>query len=151
MTNDRWYKRLGWFLFFSAITLLIFFIIDLISQKIVSNYESKEVVAYFVDSEGNKMTGPIIIEKSPIGNSDVEPVKLKIYGNVNRYKITVAISGEPLAKEFENTSDIEFNIPSIPGEYIVTCNYHAYPMFGMEQDILLTIKVIVVESEEALQ
>lgn len=142
MAKDTWYKRLGWFLFYSAITLIIFFVIDLIVQKVVSNYENSHVEAYFVDKNGDRTFAPIIITKS---EEDLETVKLYIHGSVANYKITVAIDGSPLLNEFENTEEIEFQIPSIPGEYIITCNYHAYPTFGKEQDILLTTKVIVKE------
>lgn len=142
MAKDTWYKRLGWFLLFSAITLLIFFVIDLIVQKVVEKYESSEVVAYFVDTEGQKTDEPLVIIK---GDEEFETVKLKIFGSVGKFKISVTIDGTPLLEEFENTGDIEFELPSIPGEYVITCNFHAYPTFGKEQDILLTRKVIIKE------
>lgn len=142
MTKDTWYKRLGWFLLFSAITLVIFFVIDLIVQRIVQNYEDSTVTAYFTNEAGEKVETPLEIIK---GDGEVETVKLQIFGSVGRFKITVAIDGTPLYEEFENNGNIEFELPSIPGEYIITCNFHAYPRFGKEQDILLTRKVIIKE------
>ena len=142
MAKDTWYKRLGWFLFFSAITLVIFFVIELIVQRVVQNYENSNVEAYFVDEAGIRTYDPIVIEK---GTEDVQKVKLRIFGSVSRYTITVSIDGTPLLDTFENTNVIEFNIPSNPGEYVITCNFHAYPTFGKEQDILLTTKVIIKE------
>ena len=142
MAKDTWYKRIGWFLFFSAITLVIFYVIDLVVQRFVQYYEDKTVEAYFIDEAGQKTTEPIVIIK---GEGTLENVNLRIFGTVSKYKISVSIDGTPLLEEFENTGDIKFQIPSIPGEYIITCNFHAYPRFGQEQDILLTTKVIVKE------
>ena len=79
MAKDTWYKRLGWFLFFSAITLIIFFVIDLIVQRVVQNYENTNVEAYFVDEAGIRTYDPIVIEK---GTEDVQKVKLRIFGSV---------------------------------------------------------------------
>lgn len=144
MAKDTWYKRLGWFVLFSAITLVIFFVIDLVVQHFVEKYENSNVTAYFVDESGQKVEGPLEIIQ---GDDDLQTVRLKIFGSVGKFKITVSIDGAPLLEEFENTGDIEFKLPSIPGEYIITCNFHAYPTFGKEQDILLTRKVIIKEKK----
>lgn len=144
MAKDTWYKRLGWFVLFSAITLVIFFVIDLVVQHFVEKYENSNVTAYFVDDSGQKVEGPLEIIQ---GDDDLQTVRLKIFGSVGKFKITVSIDGAPLLEEFENTGDIEFKLPSIPGEYIITCNFHAYPTFGKEQDILLTRKVIIKEKK----
>ena len=144
MAKDAWYKRLGWFILFSAITLVIFFVIDLVVQHFVDKYESSTVTAYFVDESGQKVEAPLEIIQS---DDDFQTVRLKIFGSVGKFKITVTIDGAQLLKEFENTGDIEFKLPSIPGEYIITCNFHAYPRFGREQDILLTRKVIIKEKK----
>lgn len=144
MAKDTWYKRLGWFILFSAITLVIFFVIDLVVQRVVEKYESSNVTAYFVDSSGQKVEEPLEILQ---GDDDLQTVRLKIFGSVGKFKITVSVDGTPLLEEFNNTGDIEFQLPSIPGEYVITCNFHAYPTFGKEQDILLTRKVIIKEKK----
>ena len=140
MAKDTWYKRIGWFLFYSAITLVIFFVIDLIVQRVVYNYENSNAVVYFIDDSGNKTTDDIKISSV---NEEFVKVKLKIFSSVDNYYVTVAIDGMELNKTFEDTNILEFEIPSMPGEYVVTCNVHTNPRFGKEQDTLLTRKIIV--------
>ena len=45
--NDRWYKRLGWFIFYFLIMLLIFFIIDLFVQKYIIHYNEAGIEASY--------------------------------------------------------------------------------------------------------
>ena len=80
--------------------------------------------------------------------ADGKPKQLSLKEILEYYSSIGIIYGdvEPRNILFDrNTGDIKFQIPSIPGEYIITCNFHAYPRFGQEQDILLTTKVIVKE------
>ncbi len=139
MVKDTWYKRLGWFLFYSAITLVIFFLIDLIVQRIVFKYENSNAVVYFIDDNGNKTNDNIKVHVI----NDPAKIRLKIFSSVDRFTVTVSIDGMELNKVFENTNIIEFELPALAGEYIITCNVHTNPIFGKEQDTLLTRKVIV--------
>jgi hypothetical protein len=140
MTKDTWYKRLGWFLFYSAITLVIFYVLDFFLDRAVHNYENSNATVYFVDDYENETTQDI---KVTTHDEETTTIKLKIYSSVKRFTVSVAIDGMEISKVFENTSDIEFDIPANDGEYIITCNVHTDPRFGKEQDILLTRKVIV--------
>ena len=49
MKKDTWYKRLGWFILFSIITLIIFFLIDLLVHRIMYYRDNNEYVTYFTE------------------------------------------------------------------------------------------------------
>lgn len=110
MENDRWYKRLGWFLFFSAITLLIFFVIDVCVQRFIFKYNSNGIEASYV--------------KEVYEFNEGEPIILQIETNAKKYTVDIWIDEVETPFVFQNTKTLKLDFQSVNIEQMPAGTYH---------------------------
>lgn len=110
MENDRWYKRIGWFLFFSAITLLIFFVIDVCVQRFIYHYDSNAIEASYVKDVYEFNEGDEII--------------LNINTNAKKYTVDIWIDEVETPFVFENTKTLKLDFDSVGIDKMPAGTYH---------------------------
>lgn len=134
--KDTWYKKLGWFLLFSLVTLAVFFVIDFAVQRLIfhlndNEYEAsfEEEVYYYSLTEQNEIT-------------------LTINTNVSKYYYDVWINDESLNLKVENKPTVtiklsDYELELTPGEYTIKSSFYGKRGISKYRETLITTKLIV--------
>ena len=110
MTGDRWYKRLLWFLFFSAITLLIFFVLDTLFIRFTKHYTETGIEASFTEEAYTFTQG--------------EKVVLKINTNARKFSVDIWIDEAETPFTFTNEKELYLDFASLDIEQMPVGTYH---------------------------
>lgn len=134
--KDTWYKRLGWFLLFSLITLAIFFVIDLIVHRVIYHINDNEYSASFIDEE-------YVYEIS----KDNE-ITLRIATDAKKYYFDIWIDDYNLNIKVENKDTYllklsDYDIELAPGEHIIKSSFFGGNTLSKYRESLITTKLIV--------
>lgn len=132
MRNDRWYKRLGWTIFFAIILFGIFYLIDLGVNYFHDKWAGNEPIASFAQSEYTFISG--------------ETITLDVVSNQSKYSILILIDETDLGITFKDEKQIKFDL-DIPGTYEIKALYTSDPMYGQEKQILFSTKLIILPKE----
>ena len=136
--KDTWYKRLGWFLLFSLITLGIFFIIDSGVQKLIRSLNDNEYVASFTALSYQYSL------------SDNEPLQLEITTDAKKYYYDLWIDDYNLEIKIENESQVtidlsQYEMALTPGEHTIKASFFGKNGIAKYRESLITTKLIVTE------
>ena len=134
--KDTWYKKLGWFLLFSLITLVIFFIIDLIVQKIMYSINDNEYEVSFVNDE--------YIYDSKENNLIV----LNISTTAKKYYYDIWIDDHNLNIKVENETEVTINLNDYDfvleeGTHIIKSSFFGASSVSTYRESLITTKLVV--------
>lgn len=132
MKNDRWYKRVGWTLFYAIILFGIFYLIELGVNYFHSKWAGNDPIASFGEAEYTFTQG--------------ETVTLDVVSNQNKFSLLILIDETDLGLTFKDQTQISFNF-DIPGTYLVQAVYTTDPAYGKEKQILFTTKLIILPKE----
>ena len=140
MNNDRWYKRLGWFLLFSFITLLIFFVLDTIFVRFTKHYTESTIEARFVQEEYTFVQG--------------EDIVLQIETNAKKYTYDIWLDEMETPFTFSNQLVARFNVNEIEGiDVLPAGTYHVKSTlkgkrpFVRQMEVLMETTIIIKEGE----
>ncbi len=133
MTKDPWYKRLGWFLFFSLIALTIFYVIDVAVNGFVKKYTEKTFVAAYVEKEYTFKKGETIV--------------LEFDTDATDFTIDVFIDGVDTELDFKNekTLVLELKEPLEIGTYKVQSSVIGKKGIAREREIVIETTLIITE------
>ena len=134
MENDRWYKRLGWFLFYSAITLLIFFVLDFAFNRFTEKYTSTKFTAFYV-------------EASYTYNSN-DTIYLTLDTDATSFTVDLWIDGIDTGLKFDNQKTISFklselSIPLEPGTHEVQSSVFGKKGVSREREVVISTSLII--------
>lgn len=138
MTNDRWYKRLGWFLFFSAITLLIFYILDTAFQKFMDAYVDTEFEVSFKEEKYTFTEGEII--------------KFDIVTDAKTFTYDIWFNDIDLNVEFSENTHAEIDLSKLdveiaPGTYTVKSSVVGKKGIGRLKEYLIETTLVILPKE----
>ncbi|MBR2891311.1 MAG: hypothetical protein IKC22_02885 [Bacilli bacterium] len=134
MSNDRWYKRLGWFLLFSCITLLIFFVLDYAFNAFTEKYTSTRFTAFYVEAEYKYKESDTIV--------------LTLDTDATSFTVDLWIDEENTGLTFENEKTISFKLSELsidlePGTYTVKSSVFGKKGLSREREVLITTTLII--------
>ncbi|MBQ2891427.1 MAG: hypothetical protein IJE45_00880 [Bacilli bacterium] len=138
MANDRWYKRLGWFLLFSCITLLIFFVLDWGFHKFLDAHVDTEFEVSFKEEVYTYKVGEIIA-------FDIET-------DAKTYTYDFWIGDIDLEVEFSDVSHCEINLENLdielePGTYTVKSAVIGKKGIGRYKEYLIETTLVILPKE----
>ena len=138
MANDRWYKRLGWFLLFSCITLLIFFVLDWGFHKFLDAHVDTEFEVSFKEEVYTYKVGEIIA-------FDIET-------DAKTYTYDFWIGDIDLEVEFSDVSHCEINLEKLdielePGTYTVKSAVIGKKGIGRYKEYLIETTLVILPKE----
>ena len=138
MTNDRWYKRLGWFLLFSCITLLIFFVLDWGFHKFLDAYVDTEFEVSFKEEVYTFTEGEVLA-------FDIET-------DAKTYTYDFWIGDVDLDIEFSDVSHCEINLENLdvelePGTYLVKSSVVGKKGIGRFKEYLIETTLVILPKE----
>ena len=139
MAGDRWYKRLLWFLFFSMITLLIFFILDTLFVKFTKHYTETGIEASFTKEEFTFVQG--------------EKIVLTIKTNAKKYTVDVWIDEAETPFVFENETELfldfaSLDIDTLPaGTYQIKSTLKGKKFLTRQTEVLMETTLIIQSKE----
>ena len=110
MEGDRWYKRLLWFLFFSAITLIIFFILDTLFIRFTKHYTETGIEASFTEEAFTFTQG--------------EKIVLKIQTNAKKYSVDLWIDEVETPFTYQNETELYLDFVALDIEFMPAGTYH---------------------------
>lgn len=136
--KDTWYKRLGWFLLFSLITLGIFFIIDLGVQQLIKAVNDNEYYASFTK------------ESYQYSLSENNILTLNITTDAKKYYYDLWIDDFDLQIKVENESTItidlsQYEIDLSIGEHTIKSSFFGANGIAKYRESLLTTSLLVTE------
>ena len=135
--NDRWYKRLGWFIFYFLIMLLIFFIIDLFVQKYIIHYNEAGIEASY--------------EKEVYEFYQDEDIILNINTNARKFTVDIWIDETETPFVFQNTKELKFNFKDAGIEVMPAGTYHIKSTvsgkrpFVRQTEVLIETDIVIKE------
>lgn len=139
MTNDRWYKRILWFLFFSVITLLIFFILDTLFVRFTKYYTETGIEASFTEEAYTFTQG--------------EKIVLKIQTNAKKFSVDIWIDEAETPFRFENEKELVLDFASLDIDEMPAGTYHIKSTLKGKRfltrwtEVLMETTLIITEKE----
>lgn len=132
MKKDRWYKRIGWTLFFAAILFGIFYLIEVGVNYFYEKWAGNDPIVSFAQAEYTFTEG--------------ETITLDVVSNQNKFTLLILIDETDLGLTFKDQTQIEFDF-EIPGTYTVQGLYTSDPSYGKEKQVLFSTKLIILPKE----
>lgn len=134
MENDRWYKRLGWFLFFSAITLLIFFVLDFAFNEFTEKYTSTKFTAFYVEASYTYNENDTIV--------------LTLDTDATTFTVDLWIDGVDTGLKFEDEKTISFKLSDLSlslekGPHKIQSSVFGKKGLSREREVVISTSLII--------
>lgn len=134
MENDRWYKRLGWFLFYSVITLLIFFVIDFAFNEFTEKYTSTKFTAFYVEAEYTY--------------KESDTITLTLDTDATTFTVDLWIDGIDTGLKFENEKTITFKLSELSfdldkGTHEIQSSVFGKKGVSREREVVISTSLII--------
>ena len=138
MEKDRWYKRIAWFLFFSIITLAIFYVLDWGFRKFADAYTDTTFEAKFEQDTYTVKEGDLLY--------------FRVVTDARKFTFDIWIDDIDLDLVVDNENEVTINLKDyeielLPGTYTVKSSVIGKRGLGREREVPITTTLIVLPKE----